>query len=102
MTLFPGTAKSIRRKLMSVVLVTTLAALLINGFALIVLELQSYRESQLAAVRTQADILARASAAAVAFNDRKEALEALRVLRDNPEVFGAAMPWGGERVIWCW
>ena len=91
MTPLPGTTKTIRRKLMSVVLVTTLAALLINGFALIVLELQAYRESQLAAVRTQADILARASAAAVAFNDRKEALEALRVLRDNPEVFGAAI-----------
>ena len=91
MTPFPGTTKTIRRKLMSVVLVTTLAALLINGFALIVLEFQDYRESQLAAVRTQADILARASAAAVAFNDRKEALEALRVLRDNPEVFGAAI-----------
>ena len=91
MTSFPGTTTTIRRKLMSVVLVTTLAALLINGFALIVLELRAYRESQLAAVRTQADILARASAAAVAFNDRKEALEALRVLRDNPEVFGAAI-----------
>ena len=76
---------------MSVVLVTTLAALLINGLGLVVLDLRSYRESQVAAVRTQADILARASAAAVAFNDRKEALEALRLLRENPEVLGAAI-----------
>ena len=76
---------------MSVVLVTTLIALLANGVALVVLELQTFRESRLAAARTQADILARASAAAVAFNDRKEAVEALRLLRENPDVFGAAI-----------
>ena len=87
MTPFPGTAKTIRRKLMSVVLVTTLAALLINGLALIVLELQDYRESQLAAVRTQADILARASAAAVAFNDRKEVYVIGEVLRPQALTF---------------
>jgi len=95
---FPSASgKTIRRKLMSVVLVTTLAALLINGVALVILELQAYRQSQLAAVRIQADILARASAAAVAFSDRKEALESLRLLRENPQVIGAAiyLP-GGE------
>ena len=95
----PGPAKTIRRKLMSVVLVTTLAALLINGVALVALELQSYRETQLAAVRTQGDILARASAAAVAFNDRKEAVEALRLLRENPEVFGAAIYLAGGELF---
>ena len=83
--------KTIRRQLMGVVLLTTLTALLINGFAVVVLELQTYRERELAAVRTQADILARASAAAVAFNDRNEAHEALHLLRENPEVSAAAI-----------
>src|SRR4029078_9985362 len=76
---------------MSVVLVTTLAALLINGVALVILELQAYRQSQLAAVPIQADIPTPASAAPGAFSDRKEALEPLRLLRENPQVIGAAI-----------
>ena len=83
--------RTVRGKLMWIVLTTTLAALLLNGIALVALEVRGYRDMQLSAVRTQAEVLARAAAAAVAFDDRKEANDALRLLRANDDVYGAAV-----------
>ena len=89
----PETAprRTIRAKLMAVVIATTLIALAINAAGLIILEAGSYRASQLAAARALADILARAASAAVTFNDPKEGAAALALLRENPAVRAAAV-----------
>ena len=71
---------SIRRSMMRVVFITTLAALLVNAVALISLDIHDYRDKELEATRIQADMLARASAAAVAFDDRDEATNAMRMV----------------------
>ena len=82
--------RTIRSKWMTVAIATTLLALAINAVGLLVLEAGAYRASQLAQARTLADIVARAVAAAVSFNDRKEGAEALEMLRENPAVLAAA------------
>jgi signal transduction histidine kinase/ActR/RegA family two-component response regulator len=76
---------------MRVALVTTLVALLINAVALIVLDLYDYRNTRANEVRTAAQIIVRATAAAVAFDDPKEAGKALTLLREDPSVFSAAV-----------
>jgi two-component system, sensor histidine kinase len=82
---------SIRRKLMLVVLFTTFAALLVAATALIYYDVRSYRQSSVDNLVTQAEILARASAPALAFNDAKSAEENLRQLRARPNFLGAAL-----------
>jgi signal transduction histidine kinase/CheY-like chemotaxis protein len=82
---------TLRARFMAVVLVTTFVALLVNAVALLLLEFTTYREAQLTDVQTRAEILARASAAALAFDDRKDAEASLAVLKDNAEVLAAAL-----------
>jgi signal transduction histidine kinase len=84
-------SRTIRSKVMGVVVATTFIALAINAVGLIALEAGAYRAAQLAEARTLADILARAASAAVAFNDRKEATVALSLLRENPFVLAAGV-----------
>jgi signal transduction histidine kinase len=79
---------TIRRSVTTVTLVTTFIALMANAIALTVPE---YRESQLARAGTQAQVLARATAAALAFEDRREAATSLAVLREDPTVAAAAL-----------
>jgi signal transduction histidine kinase/ActR/RegA family two-component response regulator len=83
--------ESIRRKVMRVVFLTTLAALLVNAIALIGLDIYDYRDKELVSVRLQADMLARASAAAVAFEDQDEAMSAVRLVGRNPSILAAAV-----------
>ncbi|MPZ43114.1 MAG: response regulator [Betaproteobacteria bacterium] len=82
---------SIRRSVTRVVLLTTATALLINAIALIALDIGAFRNAELADFQVQADMLARASAAAVAFNDVKEANRALRLFEQNPNLQAAAI-----------
>jgi signal transduction histidine kinase len=82
--------RSVRNKVLAVVLATTLAALVVNAGALLYYDMVDYREAQLADVNTQAEIIGRASAAALAFNDRREAESDLATLRARPEVEAAA------------
>lgn len=56
---------TIRRSVSRVALVTTFVALLANAATLIALDFYEYRSAQLADVRTQAEMLARTSVAAV-------------------------------------
>ena len=83
--------RSVRGKMLAVVLATTLTALLVNALALLYYNIRDYRATQLADVRTQAEILGRASAAAIAFNDRKEAERDLSTLQARPDVEMAAL-----------
>jgi signal transduction histidine kinase len=83
--------RSVRAKTMAVVLATTLAALLVNALALLVYEFRTFREAQLDDVQTQAKILGRAAAPALAFNDRKEAHDDLASLRARSEILAAGL-----------
>jgi signal transduction histidine kinase/CheY-like chemotaxis protein len=83
--------RSVRGKLLAVVLATTLVALLVNAAALLYYNVEDYRRTQLADVRTQAEILGRASAAALAFGDRREAERDLGMLQARGDVEAAAL-----------
>jgi signal transduction histidine kinase len=84
-------SRSIRHKLSLVVLATTLAALVVTGIALVIFDLRAYREAGFSDLQTQADILGRASAAALAFDDPKTAIENVQLLKAKPEVSAAAI-----------
>ena len=89
--MFKAISRSVRHKLTLVVLATTLAALVVTGIALVVYDLRTYRETGFNDLRTQADILGRASAAALAFDDRKAAAENVLWLKAKPEISAAAI-----------
>ena len=82
---------SIRTKMMRVVMTTTLVALLLSATALLVYELRSFRESRVEELRTQADLVARASAAALAFDDPRVARENLELLVRGPQIEAATI-----------
>src|SRR4051812_30557022 len=82
---------TIQRSVTTVTLLTTFIALMVNAGALMVLDVREYRDTQLSEVRIQAEIVARAAAAAVAFDDRREAADSLKLLRENPAVNAAAI-----------
>src|SRR5690606_14072927 len=83
--------RSIRRKTMVVVLATVFVTLLVNAAALLATELRAYREARLDEVRTQAEVIGHATAAALAFGDNKEATEALANLRAREDILAAAL-----------
>ena len=84
-------SRSIRHKLALVVLATTFAALVVTGVALVVYDLRAYREAGLNDLQTQADILGRASAAALAFDDPKTAAENVQLLKAKGGISAAAI-----------
>jgi signal transduction histidine kinase len=83
--------RSVRLKTMVVVLATAFVALLVNAGALLVNEFRTFRDARLADVRTQAEIVGHASAAALAFGDNKEATKALSTLSPRDDVLAAAL-----------
>ena len=83
--------RSIRLKLALVVLAATLASLLVAGVALDIYDLRAYREAGLSDLVTQAEILGRATAPALAFDDPKAASEYLKLLKAKPEIASAAI-----------
>jgi len=82
---------SVRRKLMLVVLATTFLALLLMGTAMVVYDLRSYHEAWVSDMVAQADLIGRASAPALAFDDERVAQENLSLLRERPKVSAAAI-----------
>jgi len=84
-------SRSIRHKLALMVLATTLLALVVAGIALVIYDLRIYREAGFNDLMTQADILGRASAPALAFDDPKAAGENLQLLKAKPKISGAAI-----------
>ncbi|HUQ73309.1 MAG TPA: ATP-binding protein [Burkholderiales bacterium] len=82
---------SIRRKTMAIALGTTLVALLVNGIALIAYEVTAFREAHMADLRTQAAIIGRATAAAIAFSDRTTAMKDLLMLSAREDIIAAAV-----------
>ncbi len=82
---------SVRRKVMLLVLVTTVSALLLSATGLVVYDLRAYERQWTSDLNTQAEILARASAPALSFGDNKAAANDLRVMRVRPQVLAAAL-----------
>ena len=83
--------RSVRGKMLAVVLATTLTALLANAAALLYYNIDDYRRTRLADVRTQAEIVGRASAAALASGSSADAERDLAVLQARPDVVAAAL-----------
>ena len=85
---YPG---SVRNKLLAVVLLTTLVALVVALVAMIGYDLRVYHRSWVSDVATQAELLGRTSAAALAFDDARAAEEDLALLRFRPKVRAGAV-----------
>jgi signal transduction histidine kinase len=82
---------SIRRKVMLLVLSTTISALLLSAAGLVIYDLRSYERSWTRDLDLQAEILARASAPALSFDDRDAAEKDLSLIRVRPNVLAAAL-----------
>ncbi|HEV7477552.1 MAG TPA: ATP-binding protein [Burkholderiales bacterium] len=82
---------SVAGKLMSVVLLATLAAVVFTIAAMLAYDLSSYHRSWVADISTQADLLGRTVAPALAFDDPRVARENLELLRSRPKVRAAAV-----------
>ncbi|MGE5866426.1 MAG: ATP-binding protein [Rhizobacter sp.] len=89
----------LRRKIMLVVLSTTLGALLMSGAIVLLYELHSYRQAWVDDLTSQAELVARASATALSFDDPKAAAENLSMLRLRPQVRAAAVYTADGRVF---
>jgi len=84
-------ARSVRHKLTAIILGTTLVALLVTAVALLLYEVRIYRQDWISDLVTQADILARTSAPALAFRDRDAAQADLAPLRGRQSIQAAAL-----------
>jgi signal transduction histidine kinase len=84
-------SSSLRLKLITVILLTTLVALIVALVAIVAYDLRAYHRNWTDDVTTQAELLGRASAPAIAFDDPKVAEENLELLRYRPQVQAAAI-----------
>jgi signal transduction histidine kinase/ActR/RegA family two-component response regulator len=82
---------SLRRKLLGVMLATTLVALLVALGAMIAYDLRAYHEGWVGDVSAQAELVGRASGPALTFDDARAAHENLALLRFQPKVRAAAI-----------
>jgi two-component system, sensor histidine kinase len=83
--------RSVRGKLIGIVLLTTTIVLLISGTAMLVHDLSVYRNSWAADVATEANILAVSAAPALAFDDQAAARRNLQALQTRSAVLAAAL-----------
>jgi two-component system, sensor histidine kinase len=83
--------RSVRGKLMTVILVTTAAALVFAGIAMMVRDLTVYRHDWNNEIDAEARITALATAPALAFDDHNLAMRNLAALRANPAIQTAAL-----------
>lgn len=83
--------RSLRMKVVSIVLLTTLAALLVSTFALLTYEVENYGEFLVSDAITQADILAGITAPTLEFDDPDAAKKALELLSNRPAIRAAAI-----------
>jgi signal transduction histidine kinase len=83
--------RSLRNKVTALVVATTLAALVMTAVALLVYNVRDYRVTKLAEMQTQAEIIGRAAAPALSFNDRQEATRDLAMLDVRADIEFAAL-----------
>jgi hypothetical protein len=82
---------SLRNKLIGVMLLTTLLAVVVALGAMIAYDLRAYHRGWIDNVSTQAEMLGRSSAPALAFDDARVARDNLAVMRFQPKVRAAAL-----------
>ena len=88
---FVGVRRTVRGKLMRVVLITTLIALCVAGVAMLTVDLNRYQKSWTSDLTTEASILAVSLAPALAFNDHEAAVRNLSALKARSRVMAAAL-----------
>ncbi|MGC3983443.1 MAG: response regulator [Pseudorhodoferax sp.] len=84
-------ARTLRFKLIAVVLLTTLVALLLATLAMGVNSLRQSYQNLTADMRIQSELLGHMTAPALAFDDRQLARQNLDMLRLRPQIAGAAI-----------
>jgi two-component system, sensor histidine kinase len=82
---------SLRAQMTRASMLTTLVALLLSAGSLLIYEFLSFRGAMVDDLRTQAELIAHATEAALVFNDPKAASENLAVLKQRPRVRAAAI-----------
>ncbi|MGH7972754.1 MAG: ATP-binding protein [Limisphaerales bacterium] len=82
---------SIRRKLLTALLVTSTSVLLLAGISLLSYEVSSYRRSTERSLSTLAQAIAADSAGALFYGDEKTTREILSGLRAEPDIVAAAL-----------
>jgi len=83
--------RSIRTKLVTIVMSTTLAALAVSVGTVVAYDLRGYRHALLNDLSTQAELVGHMTSAALAFDDPRLARENLALLRSRPSVRAAAI-----------
>ena len=89
--MFESIRRSLRRKAMLLLIGTAFGALALSAVGLVVLDLRAYERQWSTDLQTQADIMARATAPALLFNDKSAAAEDLHTLRARPNIVAAAV-----------
>ena len=87
----PARLRSVRQKLLLIVLLANILALAAAGSALLYHDLNEYRKTTAAALTTLASILAEGSAVALDFDDADVAQENLALLEANPSIVMGAI-----------
>jgi signal transduction histidine kinase len=82
---------SLQAKLVSVVLITTLVALVVALGAMIAYDLHAYHRAWANDMATQAELIGQTTATALTFDDAKVATSNLALLRSRPQVRAAAV-----------
>src|SRR5258706_2906123 len=83
--------RTLRQKLLGMGLLTTLVALIVALGAIVGYDLRTYHRALVSDMTTQAELLGRATAPALAFDDPKVANENLGLLKFRPLVSAAAI-----------
>jgi hypothetical protein len=83
--------RSIRQKLVTIVMSTTLAALVVSVGSVVAYDLRSYQRALLNDLSTQAELVGHMTSVALAFDDARLARENLALLRIRPSVRAAAL-----------
>ncbi|HEU4842707.1 MAG TPA: ATP-binding protein [Burkholderiaceae bacterium] len=83
--------RTLRQKLLGVVLLTTLVALLVSVGTIIGYDLRAYHRNILTDMSTQSELIGHMTSAALAFDDQRLAKENLGLLRLRPKVNAGAL-----------
>jgi len=83
--------RSIREKLVTIVMSTTLAALLVSVGTVVAYDLRGYKRALQDDLATQAELVGHMTSAALAFDDQRLARENLALLRTRPSLRAAAI-----------
>ena len=87
----PHGSHSVRRRLVLSMLATTCIALVVAGAAMLYQDARVYERTLLQDLSTQADLLGRATTAALSFDDSRAGEENLAILRAKPTIRAAAL-----------